>query len=74
VSELARGLPVSRPAVSQHLRILKEARLVIDRAAGTRRLYSLNPQGLDSLREYIDQMWSSALAEFKIAAEGKEEE
>jgi len=65
VGELARGFPVSRPAISQHLRILKAAHLVADRPAGTRRLYELNPAGFDSLREYFDQFWTQALAAFK---------
>jgi DNA-binding transcriptional ArsR family regulator len=73
VGELARELPVSRPAVSQHLKVLKEAGLVVDRAEGTRRLYMLDPRGIDALRVYLDQLWSYALAEFKKAAEGKEE-
>jgi DNA-binding transcriptional ArsR family regulator len=73
VGELAGELPVSRPAVSQHLKVLREAGLVVDRAAGTRRLYRLDPQGIDALRSYLNQMWSRALAEFKSAAEGKEE-
>lgn len=65
VGELARGFPVSRPAISQHLRILKNARLVIDRPEGNRRLYELNPDAFDSLREYFDAFWSQALAAFK---------
>jgi DNA-binding transcriptional ArsR family regulator len=73
VGDLARELPVSRPAVSQHLKVLKEAGLVVDRAEGTRRLYRLDPLGIDALRVYLDQLWSHALAEFKKAAEGKEE-
>jgi DNA-binding transcriptional ArsR family regulator len=74
VGDLARELPVSRPAVSQHLKVLKEAGLVVDRAEGTRRLYSLDPRGIDALRAYLNQLWSHALAEFKKAAEGKEEQ
>ena len=69
VVELADGLPVSRPAVSQHLRVLKEAGLVVDRRAGTRRLYQLDPTGLDALRSYLDRFWDQALAAFKVAAE-----
>ena len=69
VGELAGGLPVSRPAVSQHLRVLKEARLVSDRAAGTRRIYQLDPVGLEDLRSYFDQFWSNALAAYKAAVE-----
>src|SRR5437763_12419268 len=65
VGELARDFSVSRPAISQHLRVLKQARLVTDRAAGTRRLYAVNPDAFDSLRDYFDQFWSRALAGFK---------
>ena len=73
VGELAAGLPVSRPAVSQHLRVLKQAGLVSDRRSGTRRLYSVEPQGLQALRDYVDGFWADALAAFKAAAERKEE-
>ncbi len=73
VGELARELPVSRPAVSQHLRVLKETGLVVDEAAGTRRLYRLNPQGIATLQAYFQQFWSLALAEFQQAAERKDE-
>jgi DNA-binding transcriptional ArsR family regulator len=69
VGELARGLPVSRPAVSQHLRVLKEAGLVSERKEGTRRLYRLEPKGLGELRDYLDTFWTEALAAFKAAAE-----
>ncbi len=69
VGELAAELPVSRPAVSQHLRVLKEAGLVSDGAAGTRRIYRMNPQGLDHLRAYLDHFWDQSLAAFKAAAE-----
>ena len=69
VGRLARDFPVSRPAISQHLRILKEAHLVVDRAAGNRRLYQLNPEGFDSLREYFDQFWTVALNAFKKKVE-----
>ena len=68
VGRLARDFPVSRPAISQHLRVLKEARLVVDRPDGNRRLYQLNPEGFDSLREYFDLFWSAALAAFQKAA------
>ena len=71
VGNLARDFPVSRPAISQHLRILKEASLVVDSASGTRRLYQLNPQGFESLRDYFDQFWSVALNAFKKKAEEK---
>jgi DNA-binding transcriptional ArsR family regulator len=69
VNELARTLPVSRPAVSQHLKVLKDAGLVLDSRAGTRRLYQLNPEGVARLRAHFDQMWTKALANFQIAAE-----
>jgi DNA-binding transcriptional ArsR family regulator len=69
VTELAGALPVSRPAVSQHLKILKEAGLVADRAAGTRRIYRMDPHGLEHLRAYLDHFWNQALAAFKAAAE-----
>lgn len=71
VGELARGLPVSRPAVSQHLRILKHAHLVIDRAEGNRRLYALNPAGVEALRAYFDRFWDQALAAYKRAADAR---
>lgn len=73
VADLARELPVSRPAVSQHLKVLKRAGLVFDRAQGTRRLYQLNPAGIDELRRYFDRFWDSALASFKRTAEGNQE-
>src|SRR3954453_8394340 len=69
VGEIADGLPVSRPAVSQHLKVNKEAGLVVHRAQGTRRLYQLNPQGIQDLRAYFDQFWNQALASFKEAVE-----
>jgi DNA-binding transcriptional ArsR family regulator len=69
VNELAAGLPVSRPAVSQHLRVLKQARLVRDRRAGTRRIYELNPEGIALLRDHFVQMWDEALMAFKRFAE-----
>jgi DNA-binding transcriptional ArsR family regulator len=69
VHELAAGLPVSRPAVSQHLRVLKEARLVRDRRMGTRRIYELNPEGIALLRDHFAQLWDQALAAFQKAAE-----
>ena len=72
VGELAEGLPVSRPAVSQHLRVLKEAGLATERREGTRRIYSLNPGGLLELRAYFDQFWDQMLADFKTAAEREE--
>ena len=69
VGKLAEEFPVSRPAISQHLRVLKQANLVTDRAAGTRRVYQLNPQGFKSLRAYLDQFWTTALAAFKQKVE-----
>jgi DNA-binding transcriptional ArsR family regulator len=65
VGEIARGLPVSRPAVSQHLKVLKAAGLVRDRAEGTRRVYSIDPHGLGAIRTWLDQFWGSALAAFE---------
>ena len=69
VGELAGRLPVSRPAVSQHLRVLKGAGLVSERKEGTRRLYRIEPQGLAELRDWIDRFWTEALDGFKAAAE-----
>ncbi len=69
VGELARDFPVSRPAISQHLRLLKQANLVIDKPAGTRRVYQLHPEGFTSLREYFDQFWGRALDSFKNKVE-----
>ena len=69
VGDLARELPVSRPAVSQHLKVLKDAGLVIDRRDGTRRLYQLDPTGIDAMRAYFDTFWNQALAAFKQAVE-----
>jgi DNA-binding transcriptional ArsR family regulator len=74
VGELARALPVSRPAVSQHLKVLKDAGLVLDRAEGTRRIYQLDPEGLQMLRSYFDLFWNRALAAFKAAAEAQPKE
>ena len=71
VGELARRLPVTRPAVSQHLKVLKEAGLVSERREGTRRLYSVRGDGLAELRAYIDGFWQDALDAFKAAAEGE---
>jgi DNA-binding transcriptional ArsR family regulator len=70
VGDLARGLPVSRPAVSQHLRVLERAELVRARRDGTRNFYSVNGDGLAELREYFEGFWDEALAAFKAAAEG----
>jgi DNA-binding transcriptional ArsR family regulator len=69
VGALAGDLPVSRPAVSQHLKVLKEAHLVIDRPAGTRRIYHLDPDGIGALRAYLDQFWTTALATYKTIVE-----
>jgi DNA-binding transcriptional ArsR family regulator len=69
VGELASELPVSRPAVSQHLRVLKEAGLVSEQREGTRRVYRVEPEGVAELREYADRFWERALANFKQAAE-----
>lgn len=69
VGELAADLPVSRPAVSQHLKVLREAGLVLDRQVGTRRIYQLDPAGVGTLRAYFDRFWTQALGAFKAAAE-----
>jgi len=69
VGEIADGLPVSRPAVSQHLKVLKEAGLVADRAEGTRRVYYIDPDGLGALRRWLDQFWDEALAAFAAEVE-----
>ena len=69
VGEIAKGMDVSRPAVSQHLRVLKDARLVTDRAEGTRRLYAVDTTGLDEVRKWLDGFWDETLAAFKTAAE-----
>jgi DNA-binding transcriptional ArsR family regulator len=69
VGELASELPVSRPAVSQHLRVLKEAGLVFDRQDGNRRIYQVDPDGVEAMRDYLDGFWSQALAAFKAMAE-----
>jgi len=74
VGDLARELPVSRPAVSQHLKVLKEAGLVIDQPAGNRRIYQLDPDGVGALRAYLDQFWNRSLAAFKTAVEQGHEE
>jgi len=74
VGELARELPVSRPAVSQHLKVLKAAGLVIDHPDGNRRIYQLDPDGIGALRAYLDRFWNQSLAAFKVAAEREDEE
>jgi DNA-binding transcriptional ArsR family regulator len=74
VGELASELPVSRPAVSQHLKVLKDAGLVVDRAAGNRRIYQLNPDGVGTLRAQLDRFWNQALAAYKEVVEQDMEE
>jgi DNA-binding transcriptional ArsR family regulator len=74
VGEIADELPVTRPAVSQHLKVLKDVGLVIDRQQGTRRLYQLDPEGVGALRAYLDQFWDRALASFKQTIEQEPEE
>jgi DNA-binding transcriptional ArsR family regulator len=69
VNELAEMMPVSRPAVSQHLKILKDAGLVTDSKSGTRRYYTLNPEGVARLRAHFDQLWEKSLHAFQVAAE-----
>jgi DNA-binding transcriptional ArsR family regulator len=69
VGEIASDLPVSRPAVSQHLKVLKEAGLVVDRPDGTRRLYQLDPAGIEAVRGYFDTLWQNALTAYKAAVE-----
>ena len=71
VGELAKGLPVTRSAVSQHLRILKEARLVTDEADGTRRIYRLDPRGIAAARAWLDAHWSAALDAFQAFADAE---
>jgi DNA-binding transcriptional ArsR family regulator len=74
VGELASELPVSRPAVSQHLKVLKEARLVVDRPVGNRRIYQLDPEGVGALRAELERFWSKALAAYKQIVEQDTEE
>ena len=74
VGELARELPVSRPAVSQHLKVLKDAGLVKDRRAGNRRIYQVDPDGVSALRAQLDRFWNQALAAYKEAVEPDAEE
>ena len=69
VGELAQELPVSRPAVSQHLKVLKDAGLVVGRPEGSRRLYQVDPDGIGALRAYLDRFWTRALTAFKAAVE-----
>ena len=72
VVEIARGMPVSRPAISQHLRVLKDAGLVTDRPAGNRRLYTVDPGGLAELRRFLETFWTEALGRFTAFAEGRD--
>jgi DNA-binding transcriptional ArsR family regulator len=74
VGELAGELPVSRPAVSQHLKVLKDARLVVARPVGTRRVYQVDPDGLAALRGYLDHFWDQALAAYRTAVEQQTKE
>ncbi len=68
VTDLAAAMPISRPAVSRHLRLLKEAKLVTEQAEGTRRIYRLHEQGLEAVREYLDRVWSEASVRFSLFA------
>jgi DNA-binding transcriptional ArsR family regulator len=74
VGEIARGLPVSRPAVSQHLKVLKDAELVSDRSEGTRRIYHIDPKGLGAMRAWLDQFWETALTAYAADVERSEKE
>ena len=74
VGELAALLPVTRPAVSQHLKVLKEARLVRDEARGTRRIYAIDPAGLGQIRAWLDRFWDKALAAYAAAAEREDKQ
>ena len=74
VQELANELPISRPAVSRHLRLLKEAGLVTDRAEGTRRLYRLHDEGIEAVRGYLEQVWGDAAARFRLLVENLPED
>jgi DNA-binding transcriptional ArsR family regulator len=72
VQELADALPISRPAVSRHLRLLKQAGLVADRAEGTRRLYRLHDEGIEAVRAYLELLWGEAGARFRLVADNRE--
>ncbi|MGH2759664.1 MAG: ArsR/SmtB family transcription factor [Actinomycetota bacterium] len=74
VVDIAKEMPISRPAVSQHLKVLKAAGLVVDRPAGTRRIYEIDLRGLSALRSQLDEFWTNALAAYKVAVEAKEDE
>jgi DNA-binding transcriptional ArsR family regulator len=71
VQDLADAMPISRPAVSRHLRLLKDAGLVTDRAEGTRRLYRLHDEGIEAVRAYLEQVWGEAASRFKLAADNR---
>jgi DNA-binding transcriptional ArsR family regulator len=71
VRELADEMPISRPAVSRHLRVLKDAGLVADRAEGTRRLYRLHDEGIEAVRSYLEQVWGEAAVRFKLLADNR---
>lgn len=73
VQQLANELPISRPAVSRHLRLLKQAGLVTDRAEGTRRLYRLHDEGIAAVKDYLEQVWGQAAARFRLMAENTEQ-
>lgn len=73
VGKLASGLTVTRPAVSQHLKVLKDAGLVIDQVEGTRHVYRIDPKGVQAMRDYLDRFWDKALAAFKVVAEKESE-
>lgn len=73
VGELASGLPVSRPAVSQHLKVLKEAGLVTDREEGTHRIYQIDPKGLSAIRTWLDRLWDHALSAFQAEVEREDD-
>jgi DNA-binding transcriptional ArsR family regulator len=73
VGEIARGLPVTRPAVSQHLKVLKDAGLVADKSVGTRRIYYIDPKGLGAMRAWLDQFWGAALDAYQLATEAEAE-
>ena len=74
VGELAQDLPVSRPAVSQHLKVLKGAGLVVDRPVGTRRIYAVDPDGVEALRAYLDQFWNKTLTAYKAVVQQRDQE